>query len=107
MKVQNNSIFIGNDIHAARQGEKTIKAEQGRNTIDGSAINANLDPIAAKKEAAKKKAMKIVGDAFASELKIDDDLNSKRERIKTLQRDMREAKKSSKKLLEMENILKM
>lgn len=100
MKVQNNSIFIGNDIHAARQGEKTIKAEQGRNTIDGSAINANLDPIAAKKEAAKKKAMKIVGDAYANEQKLDAVQEARRDRVSSLKADMKEAKD---KVREIEN----
>ena len=42
----------------------------------------------------KKNAMKIVGDAFKNELKIDDDLNARREKIKKLQQETGEAKRA-------------
>lgn len=94
MKVQNNSIYMGDDIRSARHGENGKTNNIQRKSIDGTALRAKFDPIVAKREEAKKKAMKIVGDAFANELKIDDDLNSRRERIKTLQRDIGDANRS-------------
>lgn len=98
MKVQNISIYMGDDIRGARHGENGKTNNIQRKSIDGTALQAKFDPIAAKREEAKKKAMKIVGDAFANELKIDDDLNSRRERIKTLQRDMGDANRSIKEI---------
>ena len=94
MRVQNTSIFMGNDIQNARHSENFNKKRSAGNAIDGSMLNAKFDPIVAKKEDAKKKAMKIVGDAFANECKIDDDLNARRDRIRTLQSDKGEAKKA-------------
>lgn len=98
MKVQNNSIFMGNDIQNARHSENANTKGNPGKAIDGSALKAKFDPIAAKKEEAKKKAMKIVGDAFANECKIDDDLNARRDRIRTLQADRSEAKKAIKEI---------
>ena len=92
MKVQNNSISMGNDIRSSRHSER--KDNNKIKPIDGSAFKTKLDPVAAKKEEAKKKAMKIVSDAFVNELKIDDDLNSRREKIKSLQKDIGDANRA-------------
>ena len=94
MKVQNISISMGNDIHSARHNESERKDNNKIKPIDGSALKTKLDPVAAKKEEARKKAMKIVSDAFANELKMDDDLNSRREKIKSLQKDMGDANRA-------------
>ena len=94
MKVNHTTIFMGDDTLRARHGEQSNHGASGRKAIDGSAYQAKLDPIADKKEKAKKKAIKIVGDAFANEQKIDDDLNARRERIKFLQKDKGEADKA-------------
>ena len=94
MKVNHTTIFMGDDTLRTRHGEQSNNGASGRKAIDGSVFQAKLDPIAAKKEKAKKKAIKIVGDAFANEQKIDDDLNARRERIKSLQKDKGEADKA-------------
>lgn len=91
MKVQNNSIYMGADIQSARQQEGQRSDSKKGNNIDGRSLHTNIDPIAAKREEARKKAMKIVGNAFSNELKIDDDLNARRERVRTLQKDMGDA----------------
>ena len=98
MKVQNNSIYVGDDIRSARHGDNGKDNNIQRKSIDGTALQTKFDPIVAKREEAKKKAMKIVGDAFANELKIDDDLTARRERVKTLQRDMGDANRSIKEI---------
>ena len=94
MKVHNNSVYMGDDVRSARHGEGDKIGNDNRKTVDGSALKSRFDPIAAKKEEARKKAMKIVGDAFANELKMDDDLNARRERIKSLQKDMGDANRA-------------
>ncbi len=53
-----------------------------------------LDPVEAKKESARKRALKIVGDAFSNERKIDDDLKSRRDKIDSLLRNIGDAQKS-------------
>lgn len=91
MKVNHTSIFMGDDTLRVRHGEQSNHGASDRKSIDGSGLQAKPDPVAAKREEAKKKAMKIVGDAFANERKIDDDLNARRGRIKSLQKDKGEA----------------
>lgn len=95
MKVNNTSIFMGDDTLRARHGEKSNTSNiANRKTINGSALREKFDPIAATKEQGRKKAMKIVRDTFANEQKIDDNLNARRERIKSLQKDMGDANKA-------------
>ena len=94
MRVNNTSVFVGGDTTRTGHGEQSNtsgiavrasdKTSNGK-SIDGSALQAKFDPVSAKKEEAKKKAMKIVGDAFANERKMDDELGARRERIKALQ----------------------
>ena len=98
MKVQNNSIYMSDDIRSARHGENGKTNNIQRKSIDGTALHAKFDPVVAKREEAKKKAMKIVKDAFAKEMKMDDDLNARREKIKTLEHGMGEANKSIKEI---------
>lgn len=82
-----------NTILEGMQGQSENSKTYGK-AIDGSALQTKFDPVAAKREEAKKKALKIVGDAFANERKIDDDLNARRDRIKSLQKDKGDAKRS-------------
>ena len=99
MKVNNTSIFMGDDTLCARHGKQpNSKGISERKSIDASNFHAKLDPIAAKKEEAGKKAMKIVGEAFANERKIDDDLRARNERVKSLQNEKGEAEKMIKEI---------
>ena len=98
MKINNTSVFVGNDSLRADNVEQKNSKAGDRKSIDGRMFSAKQDPIAAKREEAKKKAMQIVGNAFANELKIDDDLNERRERIKSLQKDIGEANRAVKDL---------
>jgi len=98
MKINNTSVFVGNDSLRADNVEQKNSKAGDRKSIDGRMFSAKQDPIAAKREEAKKKAMQIVGNAFVNELKIDDDLNERRERIKSLQKDIGEANRAVKDL---------
>lgn len=106
MKINNNAIFMGDDVRSARQGESKKPEGRQRKTIDGKGLQAKLDPITTKREEAKKRAMKIVGDAFANERKIDDDLDARRERIKTLQNEMGIAKRAIQEIEDSRNELR-
>lgn len=98
MKVNNTSIFMGDDTLRARHEGKTNPSNQGTKTIDGNAFKGGLDPITAKKEEARKKAMKLVGDAFSKDRSVDDDLKERHERIKSLQKDKGDANRAIKEI---------
>ena len=99
MQVKNYSIFMGDDtIQNRHTGKKDAKQKSSGKSIDGRGIAAASDPIAAKRAQAQKKAMKIFGDAFAGESKIDDDMSERRERVKSLQQEIAEKKQSIKEL---------
>lgn len=92
MKVTNTTIFMGDDTLRARHGQMQFDNKSQGGSIDASSLRTKFDPIAAKKEESQKKAMKIVGDAFKNDLKIDDDLNARRAKIDSLRKDRHDAK---------------
>lgn len=96
MKLQNNSVFVGNELQNARHAGNKVNNKINRKTIDATGLKAQFDPIAAKREDAKKKAMKIVGDAFANECKIDNDLDGRRQRVRDMLAENGEAAKEIK-----------
>lgn len=96
MKLQNNSVFVGNELQNARHADNKVNNKTNRKTIDATGLKAQFDPIAAKREEAKKKAMKIVGDAFANECKIDNDLDGRRQRVRDMLAENGEAAKEIK-----------
>ena len=63
-------------------------------SINGSSFALQNDPIAAKREEARKKAMKIIGDAFANDRKIDEDLDARSEHIRKLKAVQNDANKT-------------
>lgn len=83
MKVENTSFFIGNGSSGVQTGSALGNDRQRSSgiSLDGSALN---DPVAAKREEARRKAMKVIGDAFAGDRKIDDDLKARSEHIRQL-----------------------
>lgn len=87
MKVGNTSFFIGEGIPGGlreQQQSGTNTSKPSGLSINGSAFSTQNDPIAAKREEARKKAMKIIGDAFANDRKIDEDLDARSEHIRKL-----------------------
>ena len=97
MKVENTSIFIGNGVPGSIQNEKTVKNGTSKTnglSINGSYLATPNDPIAAKREEARKKAMKIIGDAFANDRKIDEDLDARSEHIRKLKAVQNDANKA-------------
>ncbi len=101
MKVENTSFFIGESIPGALREEQQSRTDPSRSSglsINGSAFASQNDPIAAKREETQKKAMKIIGDAFANDRKIDEDLDARSEHIRKLKSVQNDAKKAIKEI---------
>lgn len=90
MKVNKTSVFVGEETRGNRQ-EKINKGLSDKKTMDGSLLQPKYDAVEEKRKAARKKAMKIVGDAFANERKIDDDLNERRDKIGSMKQVIKDA----------------
>ena len=84
MKV-NQTIFMGDDSLRARHGHENPKGDSDRKTIFAGGLKKVLDPIQEKREQAQKQAMKIVGDTWGNDQKLDDDLDNRREKVKECQ----------------------
>ena len=97
MQVKNYSVFMGNDtIQSRHAAEKDAKQKKNGKSIDARGMTAVTDTITLKKAQAQKKAMKILGDAFAGDSKIDDDMSERREKIKSLTQELADRKKEIK-----------
>lgn len=90
MKVHNTAIFMGDTSRSERHGNSKTE-EKNRSTVYAGTLNQNFDPIAQKKKQAQKQAMKIIGDAWAGDQKIDDDLEERRNKIAELRSAAKEA----------------
>ena len=88
---------MGNDtIQSRHAAEKDAKQKKNGKSIDARGMTVVTDTIALKKAQAQKKAMKILGDAFAGDSKIDDDMSERREKIKSLTQELADRKKEIK-----------
>ena len=97
MQVKNYSVFMGNDtIQSRHAAEKDAKQKKNGKSIDARGMTVVTDTSALKKAQAQKKAMKILGDAFAGDSKIDDDMSERREKIKSLTQELADRKKEIK-----------
>lgn len=97
MRVENTSFFMGESISGVmREGQQpgANSSKVSGLSINGSTLATQNDPIAAKREEAKKKAMKIIGDAFANDRKIDEDLDARSEHIRKLKGVQNESRKA-------------
>lgn len=98
MKVKDYSVFMGDDTIKARHETSQKNNSSPKKSINVSGFNQKFDPIAAKKAEAQKKAMKIVGDVYANEKKIDDGLDERRQKIQDLKNESYEATKAIKEI---------
>ena len=104
MKVNNTTIFMGDETartrHGAVAGQENGGAKAGgvktgsTKSLDASGLKAAFDPVAQKKAQAQKQALKLVGDVFANDRKMDQDLEGRRERIRQLQQENGEYRRS-------------
>lgn len=99
MKVNNVSIFMGEDPQSGRGQLMGLNREEGnRSTFFAGALNSNIDPIAQKKQLAQKKALKVVGDAFAADRKIDREVVEREAKMKELRAENLETRRALKDL---------
>lgn len=84
----NKTIFMGDETLRNRHGYENPQKESDRKTIFAGGLKKVIDPIQQKREQARKQAMKIVGDTWASDRKIDDDLDARRDKVKEYQREI-------------------
>ena len=106
MKVNNMTIFMGDETARARHGALVAQensgaksvgpgaAKSGAKSVDASGLKAASDPVAQKKAQAQKQALRRVGDVFANDRKVDQDLEGRRERIRQLQQENGEYRRS-------------
>ncbi len=95
MKVQNTSIFMGNN-DGSLKGVSQRTDQKSSGSFYGANLNDALDPVAQKRQQAREQAMKIVGDAWEGEQKLDADLESRRTRIRELTAEIGEYRKEIK-----------
>lgn len=84
MKIGNQTIFMGDTAKSEPHQMTAMEKKEKRGTIFGGEWNRKLDPVAQKKEEARQQALKIVGDAFAGDKKIDDDMEQRRLKMEEL-----------------------
>ena len=90
MRVHNNTIFMGDSTLSDRHSGAAEEKKE-RNSIFAGDFHKQFDPITAKKEEARKQAMKIVGEAWAGDQKIDEGIEESRAKIREYQRQISEA----------------
>lgn len=76
MKITNTTIFMGMN---------EVSGKGDKKSIDGRLLQQAADPITLKRQLAQKKALGIVSDAFNGDQLIDEDLDSRREKIRALE----------------------
>lgn len=94
MKVQNKAIFMGENARAERNGglqEESRGTQNGRRSVFAGDLSKNFDPVAQKRQDARKKVMKIVGDALGSDQKLTDELADARTRMEQSRKALGEA----------------
>ncbi len=95
MKVNNVSIFMGEDPQSGRRQLLGLNQEQGNTgCFFAGSLNNNIDPIAQKKQQAQKQALKVVSDAFAADRKLDTEMAEREAKIKELRAENLEAKRA-------------
>ena len=95
MKTNNISIFLGENTQRSRQELTPFSGKkENSNTFFAGAINGKVDPVTLKKQMAQKRALKVVGDAFAADRKIDAEVADREAKIKQMQAENLEAKKA-------------
>lgn len=96
MKVDSNIIlYAGAQPGRSAAMEGGEQEQESRKTIFAGDLNRNQesplrDRIAEKKAKAQEKAMKVVGEAFHKELKIDEGMEESRQRVKELKEECKE-----------------
>ncbi len=92
MQIRNISVFVGDGTHNTGGMDATKNKEQNKSVYAGN-LNKILDPIAQKRDKARAQAMKVVGDAWDADKKIDNDIRERYDRIADYKKELKEANK--------------
>ena len=109
MKINNSNVSIyAGDTSNSQNGRKTNYNSKGNNIQNIFAGNLNMqdDNIELKRKEAMKKALKLVGDVFDGDRKVDDDLALRRNKIDKLKLEINSAQDEMNKLDASESELK-
>lgn len=111
MKISDNiTIYAGTTLHGAENAEKSGEqgTEQNGKSVYAGTLNNNMlqNDIMQRKKEAQEKAMKVVGDAFAGDRAIDEDLEERRRNISRLKSDNKELLQELKDISEQQEKLK-
>lgn len=91
MKVQNTTIFMGDNTRNERHNGVAPEDRSGQKNLFAGNLRNQFDPIAKRQQEAKKQVMKIIGDARESDRKLEDDLTERRNKIKGYQETIKQA----------------
>lgn len=84
MKVNRTSVFVGETVKNSNEKADFSNRNQKNTSVFAGDLKTGPDLIGQKKQRAQEQAMKIVGDAFAGDRKIDADLEARRDKIRQL-----------------------
>lgn len=109
MKVQKElSIYMGDSTRAMRRQE--LEGQQSgkekKKSVFAGDLNGTQDNILLKKQQARKQALKVVTDTWSGDKKIDNDLEERKEKIKSLHEEVKNAKKELGEITEQQEDLR-
>ncbi len=90
MRISNHhSIFIGENIKQQNQVKDEKHTQENRTDFFAGNLNQDLfeNRLLQKKKEAQEKALKVVGNAFAGDLEIDNDIQERRDKIAALEQE--------------------
>ena len=105
MRVHNNTIFMGDNTLNDRHNGGAQEKKNG-NSIFAGDLNKKFDPIKKKRQDARKQAMKMVSDVWAGDRKIDEGIESSRNKIREYQNQKYEAEKGLKEIEDAQKALR-
>lgn len=90
MRISNNqNIFIGENVKQENQVKDKKHEKENRTDFFAGGLNQDLfeNKLLQKKKEAQQKALKVVGEAFAGDQEIDNDLKERRDKIAALEQE--------------------
>ena len=85
MRIQDTDVSINIRGLTQKQGEASATDKRKNGSFFAGNLNQTKNPIEEKRKEAQEKALKIVGDTFTNEKKVDDDLQERADKIKELE----------------------
>lgn len=104
MRVQNQAIFMGDS--AQKAAYSVTQGKEGQKSIFAGNRNEKPDLIAMRQQQARKQVMKIVGDAWEGDRKLEDSLKESRDNLKGYQKIVGEANEELKQIREERQAVK-